>query len=248
MTKTIAVIGGSGVYSLPFLTVTERITQETRYGKTSEMIEVGTFSGKRVAFLARHGASHGILPHRVNYRANIAALAELSPVAVIAVGSVGGITPRCPTGSIVLPDQLIDYTYGRSSTFSDDEEVWHVDFTVPFDHDVRQKLLNAAELVNESLVDGGVYAVTQGPRLETAAEIQRLARDGADIVGMTAMPEAVLAREKQLPYALLSPVINAAAGIEDSAQGIAVDSLIDQVTLMGNRIVSVIQTFIEQYK
>lgn len=246
MTDTVAIIGGSGVYTLPFLTRVERIELDTRYGKPSDMLEVGVFAGKRVVFLARHGADHGILPHRVNYRANITALSTFSPSAIIAIGSVGGITPHCAAGSIVLPDQIIDYTYGRAHTFSDDEDVWHVDFTVPFDEKVRRSLLCAAQAANETLIDGGVYAVTQGPRLETAAEIRRLARDGADIVGMTAMPEAILAREKQIPYALLSPVVNAAAGIDDSKQGVALDSLGELIRVMGIRMVSIIQTFIEQ--
>lgn len=245
MSKLIAIIGGSGVYELPFLKVTKRIKPKTLYGEPSGEIIIGTFANKQIAFLPRHGNKHEFLPHNVNYRANIAALAELSPLSVIAIGTVGGISPKCKTGSIIVPDQLIDYTYGRPNTFSEHEDIGHIDFTFPFDRLLRNQILEAAKSVEEVWVDGGVYAVTQGPRLETAAEILRLQKDGADIVGMTAMPEAILAKEKKLSYALVSPVVNPAAGIEGSSEGIKLESLYERVTKMSSRILKVLQSFVE---
>jgi 5'-methylthioinosine phosphorylase len=168
-------------------------------------------------FLPRHGPTHDIAPHRVNYRANIDALTKAGVTAILTVNAVGGIDPSLPPGSLVLPDQLIDYTWGRAHTFldGDRESLDHVEFAEPFSHDWRVRLLQAGAASGIALRDGGCIAVTQGPRLETAAEIRRLAHDGCDLVGMTSMPEAALARERRLPYATLAVVANLAAGLDD---------------------------------
>ncbi len=178
-------------------------------------------------FLARHGYGHTLAPHEINYRANIWALKELKVDGVIAVATVGGIRADLVPGSLVLPDQIIDYTHSRKSTFFEGSEmpVTHVDFTQPYSRALRARLLAASGECNEKLFDGAVYACTQGPRLETAAEIERIAREGGDVVGMTGMPEAVLAREAGLEYASLAVVINHAAGRGDSVQAIKLEEL-----------------------
>jgi 5'-methylthioadenosine phosphorylase len=179
-------------------------------------------------FVARHGYGHTIPPHMVNYRANIWALAEAaSATRIVSVASVGGIRADLSPGMLVIPDQIIDYTWGRQMTFHESREapVVHIDFTHPYDPGLRQQLFAAAARANEAIADGAVYAASQGPRLETAAEIDRFERDGAHIVGMTGMPEAALAREAGLPYAALTVVANWAAGRADSAHAIRFDSL-----------------------
>jgi 5'-methylthioadenosine phosphorylase len=167
-----------------------------------------------VAFLARHGYGHTITPHEVNYRANIWALKTEGASDIISVASVGGIGEGFGPGVLAVPDQLIDYTWGRKQTFFDGGEkpVTHIDFTHPYTGQTRQMLLSAAAACGERVTDGGVYAATQGPRLETGAEVNRLERDGADLIGMTGMPEAALARELGLNYATLAVVVNHAAG------------------------------------
>jgi 5'-methylthioinosine phosphorylase len=175
-----------------------------------------------VVFLARHGAGHTIPPHAVNYRANIWALHEVGVKNLLAIATVGGIASSLNAGDIVLPDQLIDYTHGRKNTYHDGIElpVKHIDFTEPYSNELRKTFMQAANNLGQTLIDGGVYACVQGPRLETAAEINKLERDGATIVGMTGMPEAVLARELGMYYAALCPVVNHAAGRGDSSNGI----------------------------
>ena len=186
----------------------------------------GVLNGVEIVFLARHGQAHSIPPHEINYRANLWALKNQSVSGVIAVASVGGIRTEFGPGEIVIPDQIIDYTSGRKHTFFDSgAPVKHVDFTEPYERNSRGRLLSAARSCNETVADGGVYATTQGPRLETAAEIARLANDGADIVGMTGMPEASLARELDLPYATIAIVVNHAAGRGDSRFAIQMESL-----------------------
>ncbi|HRO59769.1 MAG TPA: S-methyl-5'-thioinosine phosphorylase, partial [Burkholderiaceae bacterium] len=183
--------------------------------------------GRPVVFLARHGYGHTIAPHDINYRANLWALREAGVAGVVSVATVGGIGERYVPGAIVVADQIIDYTHGRQGTYFEgpDQPVTHIDFTEPYDADLRQRLLRAAQHAGETLIDGGVYGCTQGPRLETAAEIRRLQRDGCDLVGMTGMPEAALARELDLPYAVLCVVANHAAGIGDSVQRISLDAM-----------------------
>ncbi|KGI77451.1 S-methyl-5'-thioinosine phosphorylase [Oleiagrimonas soli] len=215
-----AVIGGTGLYQLQGLENIERVALDTPYGKPSGDVVCGDFHGRRFAFLARHGESHSLAPHRVNYRANVHALHQLGVGAVIGVNAVGGIREDMGPRVLALPDQIIDYTYGRLNSFCDVEgaEVQHVDFTEPYTASLRKALLQAAERAGVPVVDGGCYGATQGPRLETRAEIARMRRDGCDLVGMTGMPEAVLAREIGLPYACLSLVANWAAGCGDAVE------------------------------
>jgi len=213
----LAFIGGTGLTRMNGLTVIDRHDISTRWGAPSAPVVEGELAGKRVLFLARHGDPHVLLPHQVNYRANIAALQQAGASEIVAVNAVGGITRRAPTASIVVPDQIIDYSWGRESTFFDKKEapVVHVDFSWPFTPALRQRLLDALAKVEAHAVNGGCYGATQGPRLETAAEISRMENDGCDIVGMTGMPEAGLARELDIPYAMLSLVVNPGAGKSD---------------------------------
>lgn len=210
----LAFIGGTGLTRMNGLTVIDRHDISTRWGAPSAPVVEGELAGKRVLFLARHGDPHVLLPHQVNYRANIAALQQAGASEIVAVNAVGGISHRAPTTAIVVPDQIIDYSWGRESTFFDKKEapVVHVDFSWPFTPALRQRLLDALAKVEAHAVNGGCYGATQGPRLETAAEISRMENDGCDIVGMTGMPEAVLARELDIPYAMLSLVVNPGAG------------------------------------
>lgn len=210
----LAVIGGTGVYTLATLQDADTRHVETPYGAPSGPVRVGTVLGKRVAFLARHGQDHSLPPHKVNYRANLAALKRIGATRVLALNTVGGITERFGPRALACPDQLIDYTWGRISTLCEEEgsDVLHVDFGDPYTPMLRHKLLAAARVTGVEVVDGGCYGATQGPRLETKAEIARLRRDGCDLVGMTGMPEAGLARELGLDYACLAIVANWAAG------------------------------------
>ena len=211
----LAIVGGSGALGLFTELGTESLT--TPFGPPSARPRHIEINGSPALFLARHGDPHRIPPHRVNYRANLHALKTLGAECVIAVNAVGGVDPSLTAGSLVIPDQLIDYTWGRAHSFSDggSAPLKHVEFAQPFAGKTRQALIDAAETVGIETVNQGCYGVTQGPRLETAAEIDRLRRDGCTIVGMTAMPEAGLARELELDYAGLCIVANPAAGISD---------------------------------
>ncbi|HEX7157212.1 MAG TPA: S-methyl-5'-thioinosine phosphorylase [Burkholderiaceae bacterium] len=222
-----AIIGGSGLAKLSALDAPRRQVMRTPYGEPSGALTFGTLAGQEVVFLARHGYGHTIAPHEINYRANIWALRELQVEGVFAVAAVGGIRPDLGPRTLVVPDQIIDYTHSRKSTFFEGGQsgVTHIDFTEPYSAALRARLLAAARACGEALADGGVYACTQGPRLETAAEIERLARDGADAVGMTGMPEAALAREAGLEYAALAVVVNHAAGRGDSRHEIKLEEL-----------------------
>jgi 5'-methylthioadenosine phosphorylase/5'-methylthioinosine phosphorylase len=209
-----AIIGGTGVTHLAGFE-TDRIESiDTPYGPPSSGIAHGRYCGHPLLFLARHGNPHRIPPHRVNYRANIWALRQAGADAVIAIAAVGGIREDMTPGALVVPSQIIDYTYDRAQTyFADDlDHVVHVDFTEPYDASLRTRLLAAGHDANVSMIDGGTYGCTQGPRLETAAEIRRLEQDGCALVGMTGMPEAALAREIELRYACVALVANWAAG------------------------------------
>ena len=223
----LAIVGGSGLAALPGLAETRRIAARTRYGEPSSPLTLGRIGGAEVLFLARHGDAHSIPPHQINYRANIQALKDAGASRVASVATVGGIRPAFGPGALVVPDQILDYTWGRVSTFFEapGAPVTHVDFTEPYSGVMRGRILAAARACGESVADGGVYATTQGPRLETAAEIRRLARDGADLVGMTGMPEAALAREAGLEYATLAVVANHAAGMGDSARAISLEAM-----------------------
>ena len=223
----LAIIGGSGLTKLANLEVSRRLAARTPYGDPSGAITCGKIGKSDVLFLARHGYGHTIPPHEVNYRANLWALKDAGADSVVSVASVGGIRNDIWPGAILLPHQVIDYTWGRASTFFEGPgaPVNHIDFTEPYSRVMRARLLNAAAAAGERVTDGGVYAATQGPRLETAAEIHRLERDGADIVGMTGMPEAALAREIGLEYAALTVVANYAAGRGDSEQAVPLDKI-----------------------
>lgn len=213
----LAVIGGTGLTRLHNLEITRREVLHTPYGEPSGALTHGRIGGISVVFLARHGYTHRIPPHRVNYRANIWALKNAGVHRVLAVNAVGGIRDDMEPGMLAFPDQLIDYTWGRAHTFFEDEldRVVHTDFTWPYDAELRQALIDGARACDIPHVPNGVYAATQGPRLETAAEIDRLEKDGANLVGMTGMPEALLARELRLPYASCAVVANRAAGRGD---------------------------------
>lgn len=239
----LAIIGGSGLSRLSSLDILRREIVRTPYGEPSGPIVFGQLCGQPVMFLARHGHGHTIPPHVVNYRANIRALRDAGATAVLSVASVGGIRSDLVPGTLAVPDQIIDYTWGRIGTFFDraDEPVHHIDFTHPYDRILRQRILTAAERAGEPMLDGAVYAATQGPRLETAAEIVRLERDGADVVGMTGMPEAALARELNLPYAAINVVANYAAGKGDSAGGIAFSDIEDVLQDAMTRVRSVLE-------
>jgi len=190
---------------------------ETAYGKPSAPLRTARLGGRDVPALSRHGDEHTIPPHRINYRANIALLHDAGYTSLIALNTVGVLTPAVDAGQVAVPDQLIDYTWGRDHTFhtGGDAGVEHVEFTEPFPAELRQRLLAAARRAGVECHDGGVYAATQGPRLESAAEVDRLERDGADFIGMTAMPEAVLAAERGMNYACLALAVNKAAGRGD---------------------------------
>lgn len=222
----LAVIGGSGLYNFPGLENTARHLVDTPYGPASGDVVIGDFAGKRVAFLARHGESHSLPPHRVNYRANLWALHSLGARQVIGVNAVGGIRVDMGPRVVVVPEQIIDYTHGRYTSFCDveDAEVKHIDFSEPYTESLRQTLLAAAGKAGIAVIAGGCYGATQGPRLETRAEIARMKRDGCDLVGMTGMPEASLARELSLEYACLALVANFAAGCGDEAE-ISIDEI-----------------------
>ncbi|MGP0174016.1 S-methyl-5'-thioinosine phosphorylase [Pseudomonas sp. NCHU5208] len=209
-----AIIGGSGLTQLEGLRIEAELSMETPYGTPSAPILRGELRGRAVLFLARHGHPHRIPPHQINYRANLWALKQAGAEAIIAVNAVGGIAQAMPAGHFCVPQQLIDYTYGRGHTFFEGEleRVTHIDFSEPYDADLRAALITALRSEGVAFSDHGVYGCTQGPRLETAAEVLRLERDGCDLVGMTGMPEAALARELELPYACLALVVNPAAG------------------------------------
>ncbi len=221
------IIGGTGLTELSNLKITRRQIARTPYGEPSQPLVFGELAGCEVVFLARHGSGHTIPPHAINYRANVWALQSVGVTELLAVATVGGIDLSLSPGSIVLPDQLIDYTYGRKNTYHDGIElpVKHIDFTEPYSSKMRDCCKLAAVNVNQLLHDGGVYAVVQGPRLETAAEINRLEKDGATLVGMTGMPEAALARELNIHYAALCPVANHAAGRGTSTNGITYEEM-----------------------
>ena len=230
----LAVIGGTGVYALADLADVATQWPETRYGMPSGPLRIGTLKGRRVAFLARHGEGHSVPPHRINYRANLVALQMVGAQRVLALNTVGGITGACSPGVLVCPDQLIDYTWGRIATLSEESgsDVLHVDFGDPYTPALRVETLAAARRTNVSMVDGGCYGATQGPRLETRAEIVRMRRDGCDLVGMTGMPEAGLARELGLDYACIGIVANWAAGAgPDAGEVITLEDVLATVAL-----------------
>lgn len=214
MTPAVAIIGGTGLTRLDTLTITHQEAGSTPYGEPSSPLIYGELNGRVVVFLARHGLDHTLPPHKINYRANLWALHRLGVKQVIAVAAVGGIRDDMEPGVLAFPDQIIDYTWGRHGTFFEDNltQVTHIDFTEPYCGLLRERLIQAARALNFDARESCTYAAAQGPRLETAAEIRRMERDGCDIVGMTGMPEAALARELGLRYATCAVVANRAAG------------------------------------
>jgi len=243
----LAIIGGTGLTRLDNLNVKHRRAVRTPYGEPSAQLTSGSVRGVPVIFLARHGDGHTIPPHQVNYRANLWALKEEGVSEVVAVASVGGIRRELGPGTVVVPHQIIDYTWGRASTFFEGEAaVKHVDFTEPYTGALRERILAAAGRSGEAARDGAVYAATQGPRLETAAEIDRLERDGADIVGMTGMPEAVLARELELAYAAIAVVVNHAAGRGASTHGIQMQELTSVLGQTMGRVLKIIEALLTE--
>jgi 5'-deoxy-5'-methylthioadenosine phosphorylase len=214
----LAIIGGTGLTSFDGLEIIEKRSVTTPFGQTSSDLLIGEFQRKPIIFLPRHGENHTIPPHKINYRANIWALHNQGVQQIVAIAAVGGINSNLSPGKLAVPDQIIDYTYDREQSFSSEDFTAdkHIDFTYPYANNLRQKILIAASTQNIQLVDGGTYGATQGPRLETAAEIRRLKQDGCDMVGMTGMPEACLARELDMDYATCAVMANWAAGLSDS--------------------------------
>ncbi len=244
----LAVIGGTGLYALAELRDVDTRQPDTRYGAPSGPVRIGTLAGKRVAFLARHGEGHSVPPHKVNYRANLAALQSLGATRVLALNTVGGISEDFGPRVLACPDQLIDYTWGRVSTLCEEpgSEVLHVDFGDPYTPSLRRRVLDAAQAAGVALVDGGCYGATQGPRLETKAEIARMRRDGCDLVGMTGMPEAGLARELGLEYACLAIVANWAAGAgPDPDEVITLEDVLANVAVASSGLPALLAKLVE---
>lgn len=223
----LAVIGGRGLTQLANLEITHRQVMRTPYGEPSGAFLFGTLNQHEVIFLARHGYGYTIPPHLVNYRANLWALREQGVTEVVSVATVGSIRADLSPGAIVLPDQVIDYTHGRDATYFDsrDKIYTNIDFTQPYSAELRKRILRAADMAQQPCMDGGVYAATQGPRLDSIAEVNRYERDGADMVGMTGMPETALAMELDLRYAAIAVVANYAAGRGDSRLGINMENV-----------------------
>jgi 5'-methylthioadenosine phosphorylase len=251
--QMLAIIGGTGLGSLEHLTISRRQIIRTPYGEPSGPITFGEIGKKTLVFLARHGNGHTIPPHGINYRANIWALKSIGVNDIVAVATVGGIHSGLGPGTIAVPNQIIDYTYGRKNTYFDglseqsNEGVTHIDFTEPYSQTLRALILQAASTFKEPVMDGSVYAAVQGPRLETASEINRLERDGADIVGMTGMPEAALAREQGINYAAICPVANHAAGRGSSAHGIKYEEIGAVLDQTMNRVCKIIAQVVKSY-
>ena len=215
--RQLAIIGGTGVSDFDGMELTGEHNPETAYGEASRPIQEGLLGKVRVYFLQRHGSPNAIPPHRINYRANLWALRSLGATDIVAINAVGGIAPHMPSGVLVIPDQVIDYTWGREHSVDDGSsgQLQHIDFTEPYDRGLRQALIAQARGAGIAHQDGAVHGVTQGPRLESAAEVRRMTQDGCDVVGMTGMPEAALAMEMGLAYASLCMVVNPAAGLGD---------------------------------
>jgi 5'-methylthioadenosine phosphorylase len=245
----IAVIGGSGLTQLANLEIARRQIVRTPYGEPSGHLTFGRIGSQEVVFLARHGYGHTLAPHEVNYRANLWAIHAQKVTRVIAIATVGGISAKLGAGTIVVPDQIIDYTWGRPSTFFEGAEqpVTHVDFTYPYNEELRALALASSKEAGVAVVDGGTYAAVQGPRLETKAEIDRLERDGATMVGMTGMPEAGLARELGLAYAHLCVVVNPAAGRGASARSVSVEDIGRVIEETMGKIRSIVATMVRRH-
>jgi 5'-methylthioadenosine phosphorylase len=239
----LAIIGGRGLTQLTNLKITHQQVMRTPYGEPSGAFMFGTLDQHEVIFLARHGYGHTIPPHLVNYRANLWVLREQGVRNIISVATVGGIRADLKPGVIVVPDQIIDFTHGRDATFFEgrDKPFSNVDFTLPYSASLRSRILRSAQAAHQPCVDGGVYAATQGPRLDSIAEINRYERDGADMVGMTGMPETALAKELDLDYAIIAVVANYAAGRGDNLSGINVESVNATASAAMERVRSILE-------
>lgn len=245
----LGIIGGTGLTNLDNLEIIRRQIVRTPYGDASQPLIFGQLAGVDVVFLARHGGGHTIPPHAINYRANIWALHSVGVTRLLAVATVGSIAKELSAGGIVLPHQIIDYTHGRENSYYDGVErpVMHVDFTHPYSNQLRDICKKAAVNIQQPIHDGGVYACVQGPRLETAAEINRYERDGASIIGMTGMPEAALARELEVEYAAICPVANAAAGRGESAESIQYDVMMERLKVTMGKVHQLINEAVRLY-
>lgn len=243
----LAIIGGRGLTELASLKVTHRQVMRTPYGEPSGAFLFGTLNQHEVIFLARHGYGYTIPPHLVNYRANLWALREQGVNNVVSIATVGGIRADLTPGVIVVPDQIIDYTHGRDATFYDTRDTIYTnaDFTLPYSPELRDRILRSAGIVQQPCVDGGVYAATQGPRLDSVAEINRYERDGADMVGMTGMPETALAMELGLNYATIAVVVNYAAGRGDNRQGINIEQVNATASTAMERVRSILECVVK---
>ena len=224
----IGLIGGTGIDKIKDVEILRQDDINTPYGKPSEKLSFLSYDKHEFIFLPRHGESHSIPPHKINYRANIWALKKLGVEQVFSIATVGAIDRKVKPGDIVIPDQIIDYTYGREHTFFDGDlkPVEHIDFTYPFSEELRLKVINLAKKIKINLIESGTYAAVQGPRLESAAEIDRYEKDGASIVGMTCMPEAALAKELGLEYFVICPAVNYAAGRGDSKKELSHETIV----------------------
>jgi 5'-methylthioinosine phosphorylase len=242
----LGIIGGTGLTKLADLEITHRQVKRTPYGEPSGALTFGRLCGEDIIFLARHGYGHTIPPHEVNYRANIWAMHQQGVDRIVSVATVGGIREDLRAGALVVPDQIIDYTHGRASTFAvyGEKSVVHVDFTEPYCPAMRHAIVTAAGRAGVKIHDGGVYAAVQGPRLETLAEINRMERDGADLVGMTGMPEAYLARELNLCYGTIGAVINDAAGRGASKNGIREEDIRSVTEEVMNKVRSLLEELV----
>ena len=243
----LAIIGGTGLTKLANLEITNRQVIRTPYGEPSGPLTFGKIKEHGVIFLARHGYGHTIPPHEVNYRANLWALHAQNVTRVVSVASVGGIHPDMVPGTIAIPDQIIDYTHGRRSTYFDggDKPVTHIDFTEPYCQSMRERCMEAALAAGEPFIDGGTYGTVQGPRLETRAEINRMERDGCTMEGMTGMPEAVLAKELGLCYAAIAVTANYAAGRGSSEHAISYDEIEAVLKQVMSRVRSILEHMVD---
>lgn len=244
-----AVIGGTQVTQLPNLEGVRQEKVSTPFGDPSGPVSIGTCGGREIAFLPRHGNPHALAPHRINYRANLWALKEVGVTQILSIATSGGIREAFGPAVLVVPDQIIDYTYGREHTYfdgTDGEPVKHIDFTEPYSPTVRRRILEAAKAAGEEVFDGGCYGCFNGPRLETASEIRKLALDGCDLVGQTGMPEATLAAELGLEYAAICPIVNHAAGIGDSKHQISREELTATRAAAMQRVVKILSAFAAQ--
>ncbi len=224
----IGIIGGSGIYDMPGLTFIRSASINTPFGKPSDTYRILDLSGKEIVFLPRHEAEHSILPHKINYRANIWGFRELGVKRILSTGAVGGINRTFKPGDIVVLDQIIDMTRNRITTFYEKDRIVHIDFTEPYCSELRKAYIDATNDLNISVHYKGTYICTEGPRFESRAEIRYYSSIGADVVGMTGMPEACLAREIELCYSAMTIVTNYAAGI--SKDKLTVSEVIDTLS------------------